>query len=159
MLICYLRYEYIELRFMVYMLYIFQGNHIMHFFIFLSLLILGLYFKNDNCVKCDVVTLRNCNAMQKLKISVYENEDVDKLKLILDMHGSEISILFHETHTTIDILSNRITKLQGELRETYADLALLGLDYDNKMKEIQLEYEEEVLQGIIDYKVAAQNSE
>ena len=38
-------------------------------------------------------------------------------------------------------------------------MALLGLDYDNKMQQIQVEFEEQVLRDIIDYKIAAQQGE
>ncbi len=131
----------------------------MQLFVFICLLILGLYLNDNNSNKCDVVTLRNCNDMQKQKITAYENKNVDELKVILDMHDSEISILFHESHATIDILSNRITELQGEVQEMYDEMALLGLDYDNKMQEIQVEYQEEVLRDIIDYKIVGQESE
>ena len=136
-----------------------EVNCTMQLFVVICLLILGLYLKDNNSAKCDVVTLHNCNDIQKQKITAYENKNVDELKVILDMHDSEISILFHESHATIDILSNRITELQGEVQEMYDQMALLGLEYDNKMQEIQVEYEEEVLREIIDYKIAAQESE
>ena len=130
----------------------------MQLFVFICLLILGLYLKHNNSAECDVVTLHNCNDMQKQKITAYENKNVDELKVILDMHDSEISILFYESHATIDILSNRIAELQGEVQEMYDQMALLGLGYDNKMQEIRVEYQEEVLKDIIDYKVSEQKS-
>ena len=105
----------------------------MQLFVFICLLILGMYLEGNNSNKCNVVTLRNCNDMQKQKISAYENKNIDELNVILDMYDSEISILLHESHATIDILSNRITELQGEVQEMYDHIASLGLDYENKI--------------------------
>ena len=94
-------------------------------------------------------TLKNCNKAQKAKIVEYENTDVEKLRLLVDMHNTELSAVSFEAITSKNAIIGRMKDVEIQILSIYDDLKTIAETYKKESLEIMQRYKKPILHNII----------
>ena len=119
----------------------------MHVVVFLMLGIFLYVFMEDT--QCNVSTLRNCNEAQKAKIVEYENTDVEKLRLLVDMHNTELSAVSFEARRKKNAIVGRMKDVEIQILSIYDELKSIAESYKEESLEIMDRYKKPILHDII----------
>ena len=102
--------------------------------------------------KCNVFTLENCNDFEKDKIIEYKSANIDTLKLLLEMHETEISAITYQTYSKRDTVLQRIKVIRKQILDVYDDLLSLTEMHHREMEKILEKNQKPVLEDVIKMK-------
>jgi hypothetical protein len=121
-------------------------------FIIVVLFLIYMFPQNRDKSTCDVYTLQNCNAFEKDKITEYKSAEVDTLKLLLEMHETEISAITFQSHSKRDTIVKRMKIIKKQILKVYNDLVRLTEDHYQEMENILKRNQKPILQSVIKMK-------